>query len=381
MRNSVTISELRKKHLLFAHCKKTLDFNSYRVYFSLSVNVELLCLKFFLSVSDTILNLKVVLLFMEYISSCNLCGSSDFRITFKVKDYNYKTTDQTFYVTQCKKCGLAFTNPRYSIHEIWKCYSSMYEPHSTSNSRLDIWNIPYIKNFLKKTNLWGLVTYIFSTNEVYIPDLPEGANVLELGCATGRFLKFLKQKYKWKLFGVEINENAAKEASQAGLDIFQGTLEGANYPSNYFDFIYAWHVIEHFHNPMETLQEVHRILKHGGTIAFSTPNFHSLERYLFKDKWYPLEIPRHLYFFTPKTIRLLLKKCGFRYIKIISQKTVEFSFRSFATLLRLSNLEKIAYCVEKGAYIPNWNIIFNPILNFLALIQLSCCITVVAKKL
>jgi SAM-dependent methyltransferase len=77
------------------------------------------------------------------------------------------------------------------------------------------------------------------------------------------------------------------------------------------------HVIEHLPNPKETLQEIKRILRKDGLLLITTPNFDSINAKIFKENWFPLEIPRHLYLFTPVTLKKLLNSVGgFRLNKI-----------------------------------------------------------------
>jgi hypothetical protein len=59
-----------------------------------------------------------------------------------------------------------------------------------------------------------------------------------------------------------------------------------------------------------------------GWLVLSVPNAGSLGFRIFGDAWYALQLPTHLYHFTPKTSRLLLEKSGWRTVRVFQQRVV-----------------------------------------------------------
>jgi len=55
-------------------------------------------------------------------------------------------------------------------------------------------------------------------------------------------------------------------------------LDLVPYPfaNNYFDEVHMYHVLEHLHNPVEKIGEVHRILKPEGILYLRVPHFSSM---------------------------------------------------------------------------------------------------------
>jgi SAM-dependent methyltransferase len=45
------------------------------------------------------------------------------------------------------------------------------------------------------------------------------------------------------------------------------------FPDNHFELIEADHVLEHLHNPLQTIVELYRITKPGGEICIRVPHF------------------------------------------------------------------------------------------------------------
>ena len=94
-----------------------------------------------------------------------------------------------------------------------------------------------------------------------------------------------------------------------------------DFPDNYFDCIRLYHVIEHLPNPHHCLQLIYKKLKRGGEIVLGTPNAKSMVSKIFGIHWYNLDVPRHLFVFSPDTLSRLVDKAGF------SQISVSFLFR------------------------------------------------------
>jgi SAM-dependent methyltransferase len=143
-----------------------------------------------------------------------------------------------------------------------------------------------------------------------------GGNILDVGCGSGGFLGSLDPE-RWRRYGVEISPVPGKNAQQRfGITVFVGDLRQANFPDDQFDVITLWHVFEHMPDPIEVLKQIRRILKKDGILLIAVPNFNSLESRLMKDKWYHLDVPRHLFHFTPETIEKTLRIPGFKIIKV-----------------------------------------------------------------
>ena len=92
--------------------------------------------------------------------------------------------------------------------------------------------------------------------------------------------------------------------------------------------ITSFEVIEHINNPKEEIQIFSSILRSGGGVYVTTPNFNSASRLYLKDKWNVIEYPEHLSYYTRKTLSYLFEKNNF--------KTVEFQ----TTGISLSRISK-----------------------------------------
>jgi 2-polyprenyl-3-methyl-5-hydroxy-6-metoxy-1,4-benzoquinol methylase len=189
-------------------------------------------------------------------------------------------------------------NPQVSPDYIGEFYPPDYGPHQTKSANRQQ-NLHALKTKLKKKLL-----IVSSRNK-----LNQQSRLLDVGCGNGSFLNEVKMLTGCQVCGVDISTGAAKTAKENyGLDIHIGTILQAPFPERYFDVITAWEYLEHVNDPSGVLLKISSLLKNDGSCVISTPNFNSFNCKLFKDKWYGLDCPRHLYIYDSKTIARLLEK-------------------------------------------------------------------------
>jgi len=153
----------------------------------------------------------------------------------------------------------------------------------------------------------------------------EGKNLLDIGCGTGDFLVNCK-KGGWNIVGVEPNINAQKlVASKLGNDKtakFYSDLLEIN--TEKFDVITMWHVLEHVPNLEEYISKLKSLLKPNGVLVVAVPNFKSYDANYYKQFWAAYDVPRHLWHFSKKSIRVLFSKQKMKVEKILPMKFDSF---------------------------------------------------------
>lgn len=136
--------------------------------------------------------------------------------------------------------------------------------------------------------------------------------VLDIGCGSGEFLGTLVQ-LGWEGVGIEPDRIAAQYARERhGVTVFEDELSPETVEASAFDLVVLSHVIEHSSAPGSLLSESHRVLRPGGHLVLVTPNVRSLGHRIFGEAWRGLEPPRHMYLFSPRSLRLLTRAAGFR---------------------------------------------------------------------
>jgi SAM-dependent methyltransferase len=217
-------------------------------------------------------------------------------------------------VVRCIDCGLMRTNPRPTPETMGFYYPDNYGPYRSTRinpDRRDNGQLSFCRGWVKS---------IFRFNSTCLPRLQPG-RVLEIGCASGSFLHAMALK-GWDVEGLEFSEKAVHAARTLGYKIYRNTLETAPDPVRSYDLIVGWMVFEHLHNPVLALQKLHRWIRSGGWLVLSVPNAGSREFKIFKDRWYALQLPNHLYHYTPVTLQRLFNREGWRIVKIFHQRTL-----------------------------------------------------------
>ncbi len=134
--------------------------------------------------------------------------------------------------------------------------------------------------------------------------------ILDIGCSSGSFLASMNNA-QWKVYGIEMDGLTAEKARlNSGAEVFVGDVMDAPFQTNSFDVITCFDVLEHMYQPREFLARVLYWLRPGGIFFAKLPNIDSWEAKLFGTYWYGLELPRHLYHFSPRSIRHLVTDLG-----------------------------------------------------------------------
>ena len=237
---------------------------------------------------------------------CPLCDNADNKIILKGFD-RLNGLPGEFAIVQCLSCGLIRTTPRPDPSSIGFYYPDDYGAYEGSK-------IKKIKPWKKKLHS------ILNLNSNTIPDLKSG-HMLEVGCASGSYMNKMRES-GWEVEGIEFSEYAAENARSLGFPVFTGTIESAPDPEHLYDMIVGWMVLEHLHDPIRSLEKMNKWLKPGGFLIFSVPNIETLEFKFFKNAWYALQLPCHLYHFTPNSIDEMLSKCGFKIKRILHHRVL-----------------------------------------------------------
>ena len=252
--------------------------------------------------------------------ACNVCGSTSSTPFLSGCDRLHGIPGR-FSVVRCSDCGLTYMNPRPAQKDMHTFYPEDYGSHQVNSAR------KRPKPFWTKVHL---LTWKKPIWQLYCSPPPNG-NLLEIGCGAGSFL-LQAQEFGWNTTGIEVSQAATERARQGGLDVHCGTLETVRLAET-FDLIRLSFVLEHVHDPVATLQAVRLLLKPGGYAHIAVPNIKSILARVFGTYWYGLEIPRHLYWFSPATMRRLCEKANLRIASAIGEINTYAFWKSARYLL------------------------------------------------
>ena len=231
-------------------------------------------------------------------------------------------------VVICERCRLRYVNPRVSRQTLEDEYIETYYPEDKVE-RIRTNNMEWLQMAERLTEL---------------EKRHQGkGRLLDVGCGIGTFLHLARER-GWEARGVDPSKSGSAFARKAHkLDVQCGDLFDVSFPSAHFDVITLYHVLEHISELNSFLGEIRRILKpsgdeeKAGTLVIEVPNGESLQSRLQKADW-PYVHPRdHLYYFSAQSLPKLLRKHGFRDIRLGKPKRVSpsrgihFALRRVAT--------------------------------------------------
>jgi SAM-dependent methyltransferase len=234
---------------------------------------------------------------------------------------------------------------------------------------------------MKKVNRFGIEKRCRIINS--LPGNNNGGRLLDIGCSTGLFINLLRQTGTWEVRGIEPSEYAVKIARENyKLDVYNGSLSDANYPTAYFDVVTLWDVLEHLPDPSGTLEEISRITKPQGHLVIRVPNYDSLDAKIFGAEWAGLDLPRHYYVFSKNNIHRIFERNDYLITTtsgaIGAYPTFVLSIRFWLTSHSVdrSIRTKIIWILNH----PISKLLSAPFFYFYGLFLLGSEITVIAKK-
>jgi SAM-dependent methyltransferase len=142
--------------------------------------------------------------------------------------------------------------------------------------------------------------------------------LLDIGCGAGSLLQAARRA-GWDAEGQEVSKPAAEHVRGEGFRVFCGELSEAAYPSDNFDVVTASEVLEHLTDPLRLLEETARILRPGGLFWATTPHGRGLSSRVLGVGWSVNCPPEHLQLFSLAGARGLLRRAGFRRVRLSSR--------------------------------------------------------------
>jgi SAM-dependent methyltransferase len=148
----------------------------------------------------------------------------------------------------------------------------------------------------------------------------QSGTILDLGCSSGGFLGFFRGD-SWKMYGIEMSADCARRAEErTGAHVFVGDIPDAPFAPESFDVITCFDVLEHLYEPRRVMKKVEEWLKPGGIFYVQVPNIDSAEARVFGSYWHGLELPRHLFHYSPASLKFLAHSVGLRDVSLETRR-------------------------------------------------------------
>lgn len=236
---------------------------------------------------------------------CPVCGPAPTSFVGECHEYP---------VVSCDQCGLMFVGECASVEETEEFFRT---EHVDAEETTELHYVSFRGSSLVR-------------EAAFIRDLvPEGGRLLDVGTASGFFLREFQDDFRWKVEGVEPSAVSATYAARKfGLDVRQGYLCEQNYDNDAFDVVTSLDAFNCHRSPNEDLAEIYRILKPGGAFAVEIPgqNYRMLTgsgllcRMLFGVSL-RLNAGVNFYFYTTQSLVTMAQRAGFEFESSIPEST------------------------------------------------------------
>ena len=241
------------------------------------------------------------------VAACAVCGVNRPELVLQAGDPD-GLSPEPFRIVRCG-CGMVYVSPRPGAAALGRYYvRGYYDKPGEDSGGLGRW-----------------LGRAFMAERVAKAAGGRGAGrVLDIGCGEGTFLAAMARR-GWEAWGVEVSgEGAARAAARPGLRVFNKPLEECGLSAKSFDLVTLWHSIEHVEDPAALLRLVAGLVKDDGRVFLAFPNAESWDLRLFGARWFHLDPPRHLHYFSPATMGRLLASCGLK-VERVGQFSLEYN--------------------------------------------------------
>jgi CMP-N-acetylneuraminic acid synthetase/2-polyprenyl-3-methyl-5-hydroxy-6-metoxy-1,4-benzoquinol methylase len=203
------------------------------------------------------------------------------------------------HIVRCTACDLVYVSPTFDETH----YKTVYR----SAEYQDIVRDLGIKSHEYRVQRFGRERIRIMSEHLHTPH----PRMLDVGCSTG-FVVEAARDAGWDAIGLDLNPSAVEYGCSRALDLRNVALEDAGFGDASFDALSLFDVLEHLHDPVRTLRACTRLLRPGGILFLYVPNYDSASRLLMGRDAHFIWPTHHLNYYTPVTLRDLLRREGMR---------------------------------------------------------------------
>jgi SAM-dependent methyltransferase len=219
-----------------------------------------------------------------------------------------------FAVAACGACGSGRTLPPVATEELFALYPKEYNPYALPATPL----VRVLATALFRARYWralrsGPFAVLRSTAPGRLLDVGSGRG--DLGVAL--------RGYGWDVTGLDPSPAACEHARRRGVRAVEGTLLDEPPVGGDYDAVVFNHSLEHVAEPFDDLEAARSLLRTGGVLVVSLPNFGSWQRRRFESSWFHLDLPRHRSHLTPRGLETLLRRAGYDRIRTMTTTSAD----------------------------------------------------------
>ena len=293
---------------------------------------------------------------------CPACSGKESHKEFEKYGFNFE---------RCLHCQTVFMNPRATPEILDFFYS---------NSKL----YAYWDEFIFPASRKARMEKIFKPRVEYINDLCEKESIekktiVEIGSASGMFCEqAIKSNYFERVIGIEPSTAQAATSRDLGLEVIESTIENVTGLDGVADVVVSFETIEHVSSPKSFIRSIANILKPGGLMILSCPNYLGFDILCLGVESESLDA-EHINMFNPKSLSLLVENLDFSIIEVSTPGKLDVEIVKNNYLSQKTKFEKSGFL----DYIFSQNNVdlLDKFQDFLSANLLSSHMVIAAKKI
>ena len=292
---------------------------------------------------------------------CPACGMTYHEYTLEKFSFKYVT---------CSACATLYMNPRpsptvmasyYDNSENYRYWADHIFPASEA-ARRDKVQRPWLQRVLDYTGRY---------------EIPRGI-LMEVGAGFGTFAQLAKESGQFeRVVAVERTPEMAKACRERGVEVLAKPVEDIGEDLPAADVAAAFEVIEHLFDPRQFLDKVAERLRPGGLLVLSCPNGQGFDIQVLGSHSLAID-PEHVNLFNPRSLSLLVGRCGFDVLEVSTPGRLDAEFVHDAILQGKHDVSHNPFL--KRVLVDEWDRLGWPFQQFLAEHGLSAHMWMAARR-
>jgi len=244
-------------------------------------------------------------------AACLVCGNT-MTPRWRVRDHSRPDDDAEYEMAWCRNCAYGRVAGGFRPEEVSAFYQHAYYTHTASDAESE--KPKALPSRLRMHLAWRVDRGVdLSPREVQ--PISEHPRLCDVGCGNGIAMRRF-QATGYAVTGIEPDPAARAVAESIG-PVYGGTAEALpdEVAGQRFDVVLLSHVLEHCIDPVAALGNVKGLLAPGGTAIIEVPNNAAVALDTFGPAWFFADIPRHLHFFTERSLSQVMEHAGLRTVR------------------------------------------------------------------